>query len=119
MKSKSLFAAALVLLTPVLASARTKDSANVNLEQPVKVEGTQLAPGQYKVVWAGSGSDTTVSFTEGKKTLATAPAKLVSHPNNQEAIETVTEADKTTVLRAIDLKNLTLRFENDATGTGN
>ena len=119
MKSKSLFAAAIVMLTPVLGFARTKDSANVNLEQPVKVEGTQLAPGQYKLIWTGSGSDTTVSFTEGKKTVATAPATLVSHPNNQEAIETDTAADKTMVLRAVDLKNITLRFEKDAPAAGN
>jgi hypothetical protein len=119
MKSKTLFAAATAFLVPALAFAGPKNSANVKLEQPVKVEGTQLAPGLYKLIWEGSGSDTTVSFTEDKRTVATVAAKLVSHPNNQEAIETVTAADNTTLLQAIDLKNITLRFENASPGVGN
>ena len=119
MKSKALFAAATVFLVPALAFAGPKNSANVKLERPVKVEGTPLAPGQYKLIWEGTGSDTTVSFTEGKRTVATAPAKLVSHPNSQEAIETVTAADNTTLLQAVDLKNITIRFENASPGVGN
>ncbi len=68
MRSKSLSAAvAMVILTPALAFAGPKNSANVELDRPVKVADTQLAPGQYKVIWQGSGPDITVSFTEGKK----------------------------------------------------
>jgi hypothetical protein len=119
MKSKSSFAAAMVFLIPSLAFAGPKNSANVELDQPVKVAGTQLAPGQYKLIWEGSGPDITVSFTEGKKTLATAPAKLVTKGNDQEAIETADAAGNTTVLRSIDLKNITIQFENAASGAGN
>jgi hypothetical protein len=119
MKSKSLFAAATVLLTPVLAFAGTKDSANLELTQQVTVAGTQLSPGHYKLTWEGDGPDTTVSFAEGKKTIATAPAKLVSNRANEEAIETTTADGNTSVLRAIDLKDVTLQFENDAPAAGN
>lgn len=119
MKSKSLFAAAIVFLTPVLAFAGTKDSANVELNQPVKVAGTQLAPGQYKLTWEGSGPNITVSFAEGKKTIATVPARLVSNSTYDEAVETASSVDNTSVLKAIDLKKITLQFQDDAPAAGN
>jgi hypothetical protein len=119
MKSKSLFTALMVFAIPALAFAGPKNSANLNLEQTVKVAGTQLAPGQYKVVWEGTGPNITVSFTEGKKTVATASAKLVSNQTDEEAIETSTAADKTTVLRAVDLKKFSIQFEDAAPGAGN
>ena len=108
----------MVILTPALAFAAPKNSANLELEQPVTVAGTQLAPGQYKVVWQGSGSDIAVSFMEGKQIIATAPAKLVNNPTGEEAIETDIQAGKT-VLQAIDLKKISLQFENAATNSGN
>jgi hypothetical protein len=119
MKSKSLSAAAMVFLTPALAFAGPKNSANVKLDQPVKVADTQLASGQYKVIWQGRGPDITVSFTEGKKTVATVPAKLVSNTNSEEAIETDTALSTMTVLKAIDLKHFTIQFENAAPAAGN
>ena len=119
MKSTSLFAVAIMLLTPVLAYGGTKDSANFQLTQSVTVAGTQLAPGQYRLTWDGSGPNVTVSFAEGKKTIATAPAKLASNTTNQEAVETSTEADNTTELRAIDLKRITLQFKTEASSAGN
>jgi hypothetical protein len=119
MKSKSLSAAAIVFLTPALAFAGPKNSANVELDQPVKVADTQLAPGQYKMIWQGSGPDITVSFTEGKKTFATVPAKLVSNSNSEEAIETDSAPNTETVLQAIDLKHFTIQFENAAPAAGN
>ena len=119
MKSRSLFAAA-VFFIPVLALAASKNSANVELDQTVKVADTQLAPGQYKLTWEGNGPDITVNFTEGKKTVATVPAKLVSNQSNeQEAVETLTVADNSKLLRAIDLKKITIQFENAAPGAGN
>lgn len=119
MKSKILLAAAMVFAVPALAFAASKNSANVRLDQPVVVAGTQLAPGQYSLSWEGAGPDVTVVFTEGKKTIATTSAKLVSHRNNQEDIETTTAGDNKSVLQAVDLKNLTLQFENATPATGN
>ncbi len=100
MKSKSLFAAAMVMLTPVLAFARAKDSANVNLDQSVEVAGTELAPGQYKVIWEGNGPDVTVSFAEGKKTDCNRPGQAREYiETTEQAIETISAGDQTTVLR--------------------
>lgn len=119
MKAKVLFFVTMLLL-PAFAFGGEKNSANVTLDQPVKVAGAQLAPGQYKVIWEGSGSDVTVSFVEGKKTIATAPAKLVSTPANQPAgIETDTSADNAQVLQAIYLKNVSIQFGSAVSGAGN
>lgn len=119
MKSKALFALATMGLVPGLAFAAAKHSANVELDQPVEVAGTQLATGQYKLVWEGNGPDVTVSFVEGKKTVATTSARLAKTRTSQDAIETDTAADNTTVLRAIDLKNLTIQFDSAAPSAGN
>ena len=109
----------MVFAVPALGFAASKNSANVSLDQPVNVAGTQLAPGQYKLSWEGTGPDVTVVFTQGKKTIATTSAKLVSNRNNQEAIETTTAGDNKSVLQAVDLKNLTLQFENAVPAAGN
>lgn len=119
MKSNSLLPLTMLFLIPAFAFAGQRNSATVQLPGPVQVAGTELASGQYKMMWEGNGSDVTVSFLDGKKTVATAPAKLVSKPNNEEAIETVTEPGNTQVLQAVDLKNLSVRFENTAPSTGN
>ena len=106
-------------MTPVLAFGAPKNSAKFTLEQPVTVAGTQLAPGEYKLTWDGSGPDVTVSFAEGKKVVATASAQLVNKGNVPEAIETKNSGDNTTLLKAIDLNKVTIEFESAATSTGN
>ena len=118
MNPKTLFFVTMVFL-PALAFAGQRNSANVELDQSVTLAGTQLAPGQYKLIWEGNAPNVTVSFVQGKKTVATAPAKLVSNTTNEEAIETATQTDNTQVLRAVDLKNVTIRFENAVPGAGN
>ena len=117
MKPKVLFFVTMVFL-PALAFAQ-KNSANVALDQSVTIAGTQLAPGQYKLIWEGNAPNVNVSFVEGKKTVATAPAKLVSNPTSEVAIETAAQTDNTRVLQAVDLKNVTIRFENAVPGAGN
>lgn len=119
MKSKTLFAAATVLLTPVLAFGASKNSAKFTLDEPVTVAGTALAPGEYKLTWEGTGPDVTVNFAEGKTIVASATAHLVNNRNEEEAIETNKAADNTTVLQEIDLNKLTIQFQNAATSTGN
>ena len=121
MKSKSLFAAAMVLVIPALAfAAGQKNSATVEIDQSVKVADAQLAPGSYKLTWEGNGPNVMVTFTEGRKTVATAPAKLVSNSRNQPgAIETNTATGKTPVLNAVDLKNVTIQFEDSTAAAGN
>ncbi|MBV8629674.1 MAG: hypothetical protein JOZ83_02035 [Silvibacterium sp.] len=118
MKSKSLSIFAMLLI-PALAFAADKKSATVQIDQTVKVAGTQLAPGEYRVTWEGNGPDVTVSFVEGRKTIATAPAKLVNASSQYPAIETVAAPDNTQILKAVDLNNLTIQFQNTVPAAGN
>lgn len=119
MKAKSLFVLAMLSL-PALTFAADKKSTSVQIPQPVTVAGTQIAPGNYKLVWEGNGPDVTVTFLNGKKTVATAPAKLVNSQNNQAgAIETVATSDKTQVLKAVDLSKQTIEFETPVAAAGN
>jgi phage tail sheath gpL-like len=115
-KSLSVFA---MLLIPVLAFAADKNSAKVQIDEPVKISGTQLAPGQYRLTWEGNGPDVTVSFLEGKKTVATAPAKLVNASHDQPAIETVATPDNAQLLKAVDLSHLTIQFLAPVSASGN
>jgi hypothetical protein len=120
MKSKSFFTAAMVFLIPALAFAGQKNSANLELDQSVTIAGTQLAPGNYNMVWQGNGPDVSVSFIQGKKIVVTAFAKLVSDPASQPgAIETHSATDKTVILQAVELKNETMQFENIISTAGN
>ena len=108
---KTKFAHISVLLTLVFAlasvsMAAAKNSASVNIPNTAKVGDTQLQPGDYKVVWEGTGPDVQVSFMQGKNTVATAPAKLVQQSNPYDgAIETTGNDDSSRVINAIDLKN--------------
>lgn len=118
MKVKSVFVCAM-LLFPVLSFAADKNSTKVQFDQPTKVAGTQLAPGQYRLTWEGNGPDVTVTFLDGKKTVATAPARLVNASTSEPAIETGTAPDKTQILKAVDLNHLTIQFEQPASSAGN
>jgi|SRR5580658_5220004 hypothetical protein len=51
---------------------------SIHLYENVTVAGTQLAPGDYKIEWSGTGPDVKVSFLKGKETVATAPAHIES-----------------------------------------
>lgn len=107
-----------ILLLPLLAVAASGNSATIDFSQPVKVAGTQLAPGVYKIVWEGVGPDVKVSFLSGKKQVATAPAKLAARKTNGPgAIETATASDNVQTLRAIEVKNVSLRFDASAPAT--
>jgi hypothetical protein len=120
MKSRFKFAAAILILMPTLVFARQKDSVRVQFLGPVNVAGTQLAAGQYKLIWQGAGPDVTVNFIEDRKTVATVPANLVSDLASQSgAYETEAGPDKTVVLQAVDLKGESIRFGGTVSAAGN
>lgn len=120
MKNKSLLTAATILLLPTLAFARQKDSTQVQFDNSVSIAGTELAPGDYKVTWQGNGSDVTVSFMDGRKIVATAPARLVNEPASQPgAVEVQEGTGKTEILQAVDLKGEALQFGGTVSSAGN
>jgi hypothetical protein len=65
----------LALLLASSAFAGTK--ASLQLNSPVTVNGTQLKPGDYKLVWEGSGPNVELSIIQGKNVVLKAPAHVV------------------------------------------
>ncbi len=65
----------MTLLLTTGASAATKGS--LKLEEAVSVNGMQLAKGEYKVTWEGTGPNVELSIIRSKKIVATVPARLV------------------------------------------
>jgi hypothetical protein len=72
--SKSLvLGLALVLASSAFATTK----GNLQLTNPVTVNGTELKAGDYKVQWEGSGPNVEVSILKGKNVLAKAPARVI------------------------------------------
>jgi hypothetical protein len=65
----------LALLLASSAFAATK--ANLQLNNPVTVNGTNLKPGDYKLQWEGSGPNVELSIVQGKNVVTKVPAHLV------------------------------------------
>ena len=65
----------LVLLVATGAWAGSS-SGSLNVADPVSVGGKQIAPGDYKVKWEGTGSNVEVSILRGKEVVATVPGHI-------------------------------------------
>jgi hypothetical protein len=83
----------------------------LQLRHPVKINGTTLKTGDYKVEWEGSGSNVEVSIKQGKNGLANASAHQVAldAPASNNAVVTLTNDDGTSSLTG-------LRFEGKKFG---
>jgi hypothetical protein len=72
--SKSLLlGAALVLASTAFAATK----GNLELSNPVTVNGTTLKAGDYKLQWEGTGDDVQLSIIQGKNVVAKVPVKVV------------------------------------------
>lgn len=86
----------LTLLSSVFALARDKNQHSVQIPYSVRVGGTQLEPGNYKVEWQGAGPEIQVNFVRDGKTVATVPGTLKT--NNAQVVhdEIVTDTSANT-----------------------
>jgi hypothetical protein len=81
MKS-SLFSKIMTLATATLLvagayAANPVHKGSLQIVDPVQLNGTQLAPGNYTVTWQGEGPNVDLRVSRGNKEVATAQAKLV------------------------------------------
>ncbi len=83
------------LLFAVSAFAGNTIKKSLHFSESVSVEGTKLAPGDYKVEWSGSGPDVKLNILKGKETVASVPARIVpeSTSNNQDGYALTPGAD--------------------------
>ena len=65
----------LALLLATSAFAANKGSLQVS--DPVMVSGKQLAAGDYIVKWEGNGPNVELNILQGKRVVATIPARLI------------------------------------------
>jgi flagellar basal body-associated protein FliL len=79
MKRKT-FIRALVSLAVILLAANAF-ATTIHLSKPVVFNGKQIKPGDYKVAYTGSGPEVQVTLSQGKNTIATAPARLEDRSN--------------------------------------
>jgi hypothetical protein len=115
---------ALMLMAPVALLAAPKNSANITFTETVTINGASVPPGDYHVVWQGTGPSVEATILQGKKVLASAPATLISAKSEYDgAVETTEGPNSSKILQAIDWSNQSLRFDQDnstsTTGAGN
>jgi len=82
MKFTTVSKSAVMGLAVLLASsAFAATKANLVLNNPTSINGTQLKAGEYKLEWDGTGPNVEVSVLQGKKVVAKVPAKVVDLPS--------------------------------------
>ena len=87
----------LALLLATSAFAANKGSLQVS--DTVNVSGKSLAAGEYNVKWEGTGPNVELNIFQGKKVVATIPARLIdldrSAPGNTSVIKRNGDGSKT------------------------
>jgi hypothetical protein len=76
--SKSLVLGSALLLA---SSAFAATKAQLHLQTPTTINGTQLKAGDYKLEWDGTGPNVEVSVIQGKNVVAKTSAKVVDLPS--------------------------------------
>jgi hypothetical protein len=66
-----------VLLATSAFAASDAHKGNLQVFDPVQVNGKQLSAGEYQVKWEGNGPDVQLNILKGKKLVATSHAKVV------------------------------------------
>lgn len=74
---KSMLPGLALLLATGAFAANSANKGSFNVFDPVTVSGHQLAPGQYKLTWTGTGSDVELMILSQGKVVATVPARLI------------------------------------------
>ena len=99
-----------LLLLSVGTWAGDKMKATIRIEQTVHIGSTELAPGEYKLTWTESGSNAEVTFSQGKKVIATVPARVaqVRSEYGSPALHTVSNT-----LIGVDLPKVSLSFTSE------
>ena len=102
---------ALVLLS-VSAWAGDKMKADIQIDSPVHVGSTQLAPGAYKMTWTESGSSAEVTFSQGKKVIATVPAHVTQVRSGYHSPAIHTDSSTSTLIE-VELPEVSLSFTSE------
>jgi hypothetical protein len=107
--SKSLLLGLALLLA---TSAFAANKGSLSVQEPVTVNGTKLAPGDYKLAWDGTGPSVELSITQGKKVVAKVPARMVTleNPSQGDAAVVKDNGDGTKSLSEVRLSGKKFAF---------
>jgi hypothetical protein len=110
----------LALLLSLSAFAKPKTDT-ITLFDNTTVSGTNLAAGQYVVVYDVNGSNAQVKFLKGNKEVATANGQVKSLPKKAESTQVVLNTDgKARSISEIDFggKDTAISFESAGVTAG-
>lgn len=93
-------------------SAFAANKGTLSVQEPLTVNGTRLAPGDYKVQWDGNGPSVELSITQGKKVVAKVPAHMVNleSPSQNDAAVVKHNGDGTKSLSEVRLSGKKFAF---------
>ena len=119
--SKTLLPALALLLATSAFAANKGNKGSIELDQPATIAGHQLAPGEYKLTWDGTGSNVELMILSYGKLVATVPAHLIelSRPERNNGYELQKNDDGSQSVNEIDFggKKYALAFGDEATMT--
>jgi hypothetical protein len=107
--SKSLFLGLALLLA---TSAFAANKGSLQIQEPTSVNGTKLAPGDYKIEWDGNGPSVELSILQGRKVIAKVPAHVVdlNRPAQNDAAVVKNSEDGTKTLSEVRLSGKKFAF---------
>ena len=119
--SKTLLPALALLLATSAFAANKQNKGSIELDKPATIGGHQLAPGEYKLTWDGTGPNVDLMIKSYGKLVATVPAHLIelSRPEPSNGYEVHTNGDGSQILTSIEFggKKYELSFVDEATMT--
>ena len=119
--SKALLPGLALLLATSAVAANKGNKGNLNLDTPSTIAGHQLAPGEYKLTWDGTGSNVELMISSSGKLVATVPAHLIelSRPEPTNGYEANTSGDGSQSLTKIEFggKKYALALGDETTMT--
>ncbi len=116
--SKFTLSIVVLVLLSVSAWARDKMKANIQIDQTLYVGSTQLDPGEYKMTWTESGSNAEVTFSQGKKVIATVPAQATHERSGYQSPAIHTDSSTNTLI-SVDLPEVSLSFTSENAAPAN
>jgi len=111
--SKFIFAIFALLLFSLNGWASDRMRAKIQIYQTVHIGSVQLAPGEYAVTWTESSSNAEVTIFQGKRVVATVPARIAQVRSGYSSPVLITDS-VSHMLTGVDLPKVSISF-----GSGN
>jgi len=119
--SKALLPGLALLVATSAFAANKQNKGSLALDRPATVAGHQLAPGEYRLTWDGTGSNVELMILSHGKLVATVPAHSIelSRPEPANGYEALTNDEGSWSLTKIEFrgKKYALAVGDEATMT--